>query len=242
MVCSADISAQRPFPARTDCEVLPRLCGWCAAGSWASRLSPAGQAKATAEDLTPSDAEVRLCVCTSAAWCVLCCCEIEPCHAGRALVRREQGRGPFQWDESNSGWCDGQPSLPAAAGCFSGIPMRCAGATGGVGRAIVERLVLEGVQVSALVRDPALAMSRLPSGTALFQVSQTCRPSLGQDAKLPPSEGTHGFQGNVYNFSTLPSSLQGSDVLFIATGARPSITYPQGGCRWRCHPDGLHAP
>ena len=48
---------------------------------------------------------------------------------------------------------------------FEGLKAVVAGATGGVGKAIVQRLVREGVPVTALARDPRDAVS--PSGMNL---------------------------------------------------------------------------
>lgn len=41
---------------------------------------------------------------------------------------------------------------------FEGMKVAVAGASGGVGKAIVERLVLDGVATRALVRDPYAAV------------------------------------------------------------------------------------
>lgn len=76
-----------------------------------------------------------------------------------------------------------------------------AGATGQTGKAIVQRLIRDGVPVRALVRDLSKAARTLP-GT---------------------ENNVEFFQGDVFKYSTLPAAFQGSKVLFIATGTRPAL-------------------
>mmetsp|Transcript_112068 Transcript_112068/g.175027 ORF Transcript_112068/g.175027 Transcript_112068/m.175027 type:complete len:340 (+) Transcript_112068:66-1085(+) len=76
-----------------------------------------------------------------------------------------------------------------------------AGATGGTGREIVNRLLSEGVAVRALVRDPS-------------------------SANLP--YGVETVTGDVYDYRTLPSALKDCDVVLCATGSRPDLSDPLG--------------
>jgi uncharacterized protein YbjT (DUF2867 family) len=76
-----------------------------------------------------------------------------------------------------------------------------AGATGGTGREIVNRLLLEGIAVRALVRDSSTA--NLPFGVEIVT-------------------------GDVYDYRTLPLALEGCDVVLCATGARPELSDPLG--------------
>ncbi|KAK9807122.1 hypothetical protein WJX73_007743 [Symbiochloris irregularis] len=80
-------------------------------------------------------------------------------------------------------------------------PAVVAGAAGGTGKAIVQRLIQEGVPVRALVRNLSAAAAVLPGAENNVEL----------------------FQGDVYKFSTLPAVLEGSQTLFIATGARPGL-------------------
>lgn len=50
------------------------------------------------------------------------------------------------------------PMLPSSSSAFSGLRAFVAGATGGTGRAIVQRLVAESIPVRALVRDTGRAV------------------------------------------------------------------------------------
>ncbi len=63
-------------------------------------------------------------------------------------------------------------------GGLAGVRALVAGATGGTGRAIVERLVAEGVPVRALVRDVAAAV-RAPYGLRSCSVGADCQRMLG---------------------------------------------------------------
>jgi hypothetical protein len=49
------------------------------------------------------------------------------------------------------------PQLPSYSTAFSGLRAFVAGATGGTGQAVVQRLVQEGIPVRALVRDKTAA-------------------------------------------------------------------------------------
>ena len=68
-----------------------------------------------------------------------------------------------------------------------GIKVLVAGATGGVGRAVVRQLVAQGVPVRALVRDGVKAAGLLPA----------------------PRQGVETVEGDVYKFSTLPKAMEG---------------------------------
>ena len=65
--------------------------------------------------------------------------------------------------------------------------MLVAGATGGVGAAVVRQLSAQGVPVVALVRDGVKAAASLP----------------------PPSAGVQIVEGDVYKFGTLTKALAG---------------------------------
>ena len=54
--------------------------------------------------------------------------------------------------------------LPAADERFDGLKVLVAGATGGVGRAVVQQLVAQGVSVRALVRDSVKAVRACVGG------------------------------------------------------------------------------
>jgi len=89
-----------------------------------------------------------------------------------------------------------------SGGRFSDIKKALvAGATGGTGRAIVDRLLKEGLTVRALVRDAS-------------------------SASLPPE--VELVEGDVYEYGTLPRAVEGCDVVLCATGNRPSVTDPLG--------------
>jgi len=68
-----------------------------------------------------------------------------------------------------------------ATGGFAGVRALVAGATGGTGRAIVERLVAEGVPVRALVRNVAAAV-RAPRGSGAAELVQVARGGSGARA------------------------------------------------------------
>lgn len=84
---------------------------------------------------------------------------------------------------------------------FEGIKAAVAGASGGVGKAIVERLALEGVPTKALVRDPYKAASSLPG----------------------PERGVELRQIDVTQYMGIPEALQETDVLLIAIGTKPAL-------------------
>ncbi|EIE22705.1 dehydrogenase, partial [Coccomyxa subellipsoidea C-169] len=73
-----------------------------------------------------------------------------------------------------------------------------AGATGGTGRAIVQRLVAEKIPVRALVRDTSRAVWLLPLNVELVK-------------------------GDVYQFSTLQQALGDCNIVLVATGSRPAL-------------------
>jgi uncharacterized protein YbjT (DUF2867 family) len=68
-----------------------------------------------------------------------------------------------------------------------GLTVLVAGATGGVGRAVVQQLAAQGVAVRALVRDGVKAAASLP----------------------PPSQGVQIVEGDVYKFSTIARAMEG---------------------------------
>eukprot|EP00208_Stichococcus_sp_RCC1054_P005966 CAMPEP_0206148608 /NCGR_PEP_ID=MMETSP1473-20131121/37139_1 /ASSEMBLY_ACC=CAM_ASM_001109 /TAXON_ID=1461547 /ORGANISM="Stichococcus sp, Strain RCC1054" /LENGTH=357 /DNA_ID=CAMNT_0053546003 /DNA_START=45 /DNA_END=1118 /DNA_ORIENTATION=- len=76
-----------------------------------------------------------------------------------------------------------------------------AGATGGCGRAVVARLVAEGVPVLALVRDYTKAANSLPGRDRDVDIRQV----------------------DVTQMMGLPEALRGQDALIIATGSRPAL-------------------
>ncbi|KAK9840228.1 hypothetical protein WJX74_005949 [Apatococcus lobatus] len=84
---------------------------------------------------------------------------------------------------------------------WEGLTAVVAGATGGTGRALVSRLLAEGVPTTALVRNPADAASRLPRMQSNLRV----------------------VKGDVYQLATLPPAVEGSNVMIIATGTRPAL-------------------
>lgn len=86
------------------------------------------------------------------------------------------------------------PRLPEADQRYSGIKVLVAGATGGVGKAVVQQLVTQGIPVRALVRDGVKA------------------------AGLLPAQGVEIVEGDVYKFSTLPGALAGCTAVISATG------------------------
>jgi len=104
--------------------------------------------------------------------------------------------------ESSSGTApQGKPGQPMRK--FSDIKRACvAGATGGVGRAIVEQLLNEKVKVKAIVRDIEKARRILPA---------------------VPADELELVKGDVTAFQTLPDILEDCDVLLCATGPRPSL-------------------
>ncbi|GAB4821333.1 hypothetical protein N2152v2_008379 [Parachlorella kessleri] len=85
--------------------------------------------------------------------------------------------------------------LPAADERYKDLKVLVAGATGGVGRAVVERLLAEGVPVRALVRDGVKAAARLPSSPLVEVV-----------------------EGDVYQYQTVVRALHGCNAVICATG------------------------
>lgn len=109
-------------------------------------------------------------------------------------------------DMPSDGYTDDTDPYAASStgdgGRFSGVKKALvAGATGGTGRAIVKRLLAEGITVRALVRDAS-------------------------KANLPAEVET--MVGDVYEYATLPAAVKGCDVVLCATGARPDFADPLG--------------
>lgn len=93
------------------------------------------------------------------------------------------------------------PGRSSSGGKFKDMKAVVAGATGGVGREIVNRLSLENVPVRALVRDPYAAAKKLP-GT---------------------NRGVELRQIDVTQYMGIPEALEGQDVLLIALGTKPAF-------------------
>lgn len=74
--------------------------------------------------------------------------------------------------------------------------MLVAGATGGVGKAVVKQLAAQGIAVRALVRDGVKASAALP----------------------PSSQGVEIVEGDVYKFSTVARAMEGCNAVICATG------------------------
>lgn len=70
---------------------------------------------------------------------------------------------------------------------MQGLKVLVAGATGGVGKAVVQQLVAQGVPVKALVRDGVKAAGMLP----------------------PASRGVEIVEGDVYKFGTIAKAMAG---------------------------------
>lgn len=84
-----------------------------------------------------------------------------------------------------------------------------AGATGGVGGQIVRCLRASGVKVRALVRDYTKAVG-LDRETTSMQILQMCTHSdtfCLQSSDLY-TDGVEVVKGDVYQYATLPASLQ----------------------------------
>lgn len=128
------------------------------------------------------------------------------------------------------------PLLPAASSAYSGFRAFVAGATGGTGRAIVSRLLQEGVPVRALVRDASAAVSapaRMHASMHACEAAQALhfpRSHAGTDQHrwlcaqvsiLPAAAEL--YQGDVFQFASLQNALGDANVLFIATGSRPVL-------------------
>lgn len=79
---------------------------------------------------------------------------------------------------------------------FQGLKVLVAGATGGVGKAVVEQLVAEGIAVRALVRNGVKASKELPG---LVQ-------------------GVEIVEGDVYQYQTVTNAMKGCNAVIIATG------------------------
>lgn len=86
--------------------------------------------------------------------------------------------------------------LPEADSRFEDFKVLVAGATGGVGRAVVKQLVEQGIPVRALVRDGLKASGMLP----------------------PASKGVEIVEGDVYRFSTVAQAMKGCNAVICATG------------------------
>ncbi|KAL4425039.1 hypothetical protein ABPG77_001817 [Micractinium sp. CCAP 211/92] len=86
--------------------------------------------------------------------------------------------------------------LPGADSRYEGLKVLVAGATGGVGKAVVKQLAAQGIAVRALVRDGVKASAALP----------------------PSSQGVEIVEGDVYKFSTLVKAMEGCNVVICATG------------------------
>ena len=87
-------------------------------------------------------------------------------------------------------------ALPPADERYSGMKVLVAGATGGVGKAVVKQLVAQGISVRALVRDGVRASSLLP----------------GSD------QGVEIIEGDVYQFNNCKRAVQGCSAIICATG------------------------
>lgn len=87
-------------------------------------------------------------------------------------------------------------ALPEADQRFEGMKVLVAGATGGVGRAVVKQLAAQGIAVRALVRDGVKAAGMLPKA----------------------SEGVEIVEGDVYKFSTVAKAMAGCNAVICATG------------------------
>ncbi|EFN52936.1 hypothetical protein CHLNCDRAFT_26272 [Chlorella variabilis] len=79
---------------------------------------------------------------------------------------------------------------------MQGLKVLVAGATGGVGKAVVQQLVAQGVPVKALVRDGVKAAGMLP----------------------PASRGVEIVEGDVYKFGTIAKAMAGCNAVICATG------------------------
>jgi putative NADH-flavin reductase len=87
----------------------------------------------------------------------------------------------------------------------AGTKIAVFGATGGTGRQIVEQALAQGMQVTALVRDP----SKLPIQNALFKV----------------------VKGDVLDRSAVESTVSGVDAVFVSLGNtanNPDMVVSQG--------------
>ena len=87
--------------------------------------------------------------------------------------------------------------LPPADDRYSGLKVLVAGATGGVGKAVVRQLASQGIAVRALVRDAVKASSKLP----------------GSDQNVEIVEGDVGG-----NFNSVRRAVEGCDAIICCTG------------------------
>jgi len=81
---------------------------------------------------------------------------------------------------------------------FAGMKVLVAGATGGVGKFVVEELAKAGVSQRALVRDTNRAKQLLGPGTSTLDI----------------------VRGDVYQYASLPSAMEGCTAMICCTGAR----------------------
>ena len=89
--------------------------------------------------------------------------------------------------------------LSEGPGLLIGVRAFVAGATGETGRLLVEKLAAQGAIVRALVRDTGKA-----------------------EKVLVRKAGVEAVVGDVYKYETLQAAIGDSNVVFVATGARPS--------------------
>lgn len=86
--------------------------------------------------------------------------------------------------------------LPSADARFEGMKVLVAGATGGVGKAVVKQLVDQGIECRALVRDGLKASRELPS----------------------TMDGMQIMEGNVYNYRDCARAVEGCNAVICCTG------------------------
>ncbi|KAF8068154.1 hypothetical protein HT031_001840 [Scenedesmus sp. PABB004] len=89
---------------------------------------------------------------------------------------------------------------------FVGLNVLVTGATGGVGRRVVEALRAKGVPTRALVRDAARAAKLLPAPT----------PAAGAEGGPPAFEVA---VGDVYQYASLPPAFKGVNAVVVASAA-----------------------
>jgi uncharacterized protein YbjT (DUF2867 family) len=87
-------------------------------------------------------------------------------------------------------------ALPPADERYSGLKVLVAGATGGVGRAVVRQLIDQGVPVRAMVRDGVRAVNVLPTSPDMLEI----------------------IEGDVYKYKDCVRALRGATAVIIATG------------------------
>ncbi|KAI7842437.1 hypothetical protein COHA_004076 [Chlorella ohadii] len=129
-----------------------------------------------------------------------------PAFASRKRLQRLQRHGVRAAAASTAGSFAEPPSatvpisrqLPEADERFGGLKVLVAGATGGVGKAVVQQLAAQGIPVRALVRDGVKAAGMLPAA--------------GQGG------GVEIVEGDVYKFTTVAKALQGCNAVICATG------------------------